>query len=181
MQNTTSVETSPAPKRGRGRPRIAHPLTPAERAKRYRERKRTAARVENKSDVTINVPNEIEATAAAAIGTATGTAIRTATGAGIAADMEAEMRRLRSEVMALREFARQRYNEVEQLQQANESALAENRRRAQEVDALRQRYRDMRGIADYFIEARHNKKAIPHDVFLNMWNSFLKIDASIKL
>jgi DNA-binding protein H-NS len=31
-----------APKRGRGRPRLDNPLTPAERAKAYRERKRAA-------------------------------------------------------------------------------------------------------------------------------------------
>lgn len=30
------------PKRGRGRPRLANPLTPAERARRYRQRKASA-------------------------------------------------------------------------------------------------------------------------------------------
>ncbi len=43
-QANSPVEYREIPKRGRGRPRVAHPLTPAERARRYRLKRKAEGR-----------------------------------------------------------------------------------------------------------------------------------------
>lgn len=83
--------TEPQAKRGRGRPRIENPLSAAERARRYRERKRQSGASGSKAD---------------------GASKR-------AAASGSELMRLQAELQVLQEFQRQSHAEVATLRQEN--------------------------------------------------------------
>lgn len=58
-EDTSTAELNLEIKRGRGRPALEHALTPAERAKRYRDAKRARSTTENKSDASQKQPETI--------------------------------------------------------------------------------------------------------------------------